>query len=668
MERAENAVYSGIHATAENNINEFFSEKEKRIARRWSDQFYITSAGRKQAGTGEFKFLLIKPTASMEEALSITQEIVVILSPFTTFEARTLEAYDSVTAQFLVQRYEKMCYVLISGDENIEKVLPTFLSSQDNQIVVPFTYNSFEQNKGDSNYIKNQFRKYFYSRDLFDYSEPLKKDTFFFGRGDVVTNIITKHRQGLNYGVFGLRKTGKTSVIYDVDRKSTSQNFTSVIIDCQNTSFNMRHWNSALYYIVMQLKNKVDCDFDISESEFGVADAAMKFEYYLDKIKSISGSTILIMFDEIENISFGKSSVPHWCSQLDFVYFWQSIRSAFQTTREIFTFCIFGTNAKCIEDATILGKDNPIFNMFQPYYIEGFDVPQTREMVRKLGRIIGIKFDEPIYSKLVEDYGGHPFLIRRVCSKIAQMNLSRPVAIDRIKYNKAKEAFNLENSYFDMILQVLKQFYADEFEMLKLLACDEIESFEYFVREDRSMVNHLIGYGLISQNDGNYDFKIDAIKEYILRIESPHIKLVTPVEKWANLCTQRNNLESELRRMVKSIIKIAHKNESEAKDYVVKKLYASNRKLSATTYNELFDSRVCNIYLKHLVDLIKADWDYFSDYFGKQDVFIAHANVLNAEGRFDAHATEPSDDEMNAVNNAIKYMTSGVAKYKQGLE
>ena len=56
MERAENAVYSGIHATAENNINEFFSEKEKRIARRWSDQFYITSAGRKQAGTGEFKF------------------------------------------------------------------------------------------------------------------------------------------------------------------------------------------------------------------------------------------------------------------------------------------------------------------------------------------------------------------------------------------------------------------------------------------------------------------------------------------------------------------------------------------------------------------------------------------------------------------------------------
>ena len=132
--------------------------------------------------------------------------------------------------------------------------------------------------------------------------------------------------------------------------------------------------------------------------------------------------------------------------------------------------------------------------------------------------------------------------------------------------------------------------------------------------------------------------------------------------------TARNTLESELRKMVKSIIKIAYKNESAAKDYVVKKLYAGDRKLSVTTYNELFDPRACNIYLKHLIDLIKANWDYFSDYFGKQDIFIAHANVLNAEGRFDAHATVPSDDEMNAVNNAIKYMTNGVTKYKQGLE
>ena len=83
---------------------------------------------------------------------------------------------------------------------------------------------------------------------------------------------------------------------------------------------------------------------------------------------------------------------------------------------------------------------------------------------------MGITFDEGIYTRLVEDYGGHPFLIRRVCSKIAQLNQDRPVTIDRIKYTNAKNEFNLENMYFDMILEVLSQFYADEYEMLTFLA------------------------------------------------------------------------------------------------------------------------------------------------------------------------------------------------------
>ena len=42
MERAENIVYPGIHTTAQNNINELFTEKENKIARRWGEQFYIT--------------------------------------------------------------------------------------------------------------------------------------------------------------------------------------------------------------------------------------------------------------------------------------------------------------------------------------------------------------------------------------------------------------------------------------------------------------------------------------------------------------------------------------------------------------------------------------------------------------------------------------------------
>ena len=661
-------VVAGIHSSASDIIERDLSKAEKAIVDFWSAEWLITSAGKRTTpGRSDFKFFLAKPVQHVEEALSISREIIVILSAYKRFEPRILEAYDTIRHEFLEQRYEKICYVLISADDEVEQKLKACLTNQEDQIVIPFSYSSFVQNKGYSSYIRNTFRRLFYSRDLFDYSEPLKKDTFFFGRSDIVTTVIEKHKTGSNYGLFGLRKTGKTSIIFDVERKSVSQDYLAVFIDCQDTSFNMRRWNKALFYVANAVSKRAS-DNEINEEGFSEENAGILFTTTIQESSKAIGKTILLLFDEIENITFGKSGVDHWRNGMDFVYFWQSIRSAYQRLNNTFTFTLFGTNPKCVEEPSILGADNPIYNAFQPCYIPGFDYTQTRDMVRRMGRIMGLKFEEEIYAHLMEDYGGHPFLIRRVCSKIAQLNGTRPVTIDRLKYQEAKRQFNLDNVYFEMILDVLKQFYPDEFEMLNLLAVEDYENFNYFVTEDPSIVGHLIGYGLIKNNDHRFDFRIDAIKEYLVRKSGNHPVLITPAEKWSHLCTQRNGLETELRKMVKAIIKIAHTNEADAKTYVLKKVHGNDPKLAGKTYQELFDSRSSNIYLKNLTDLINADWQYFSDYFGKQDVFIANMNVLNGEGRFDAHATIPAEDELNTIDNAAKYLRKSLDKYWASIE
>lgn len=662
-----NNVKPGIHTSAREIIDNDFSKTEQEIAQYWAREWWITSAGKRTTpGRSDYKFFLAKPTDYLEESLSLSREIIVILSPYKSFEPRTIEAYDSVRNEFLEQRYEKICFALISADEEIVSKLKDCLTNQENQIIVPFTYSDFQKNKSNPYFIRTSFQNYFYSRDLFDYSEPLKKDTFFFGRSDIVTTIIEKHKAGSNYGLFGLRKTGKTSIIFDVERKSVAQDYLTVFIDCQDTAFNMRRWNKALFY-VCDLINKQLKDREILEDSFTEENAGKIFRDTVEAFRMNTGKTILLLFDEIENITFGKSGVDHWRNGLDFVYFWQSIRSAYQRLSNTFTFTIFGTNPKCVEEPSILGADNPIYNIFQPSYIPGFDFQLTREMVRRLGRIMGLKFEEEIYAHLMEDYGGHPFLVRRVCSKISQLNSNRPVTIDRRKYQDAKNRFNLDNVYFEMILDVLKQFYPDEYEMLNYLAVEDYDTFSFYVSQDPSIVGHLIGYGLIRNNDCHYDFRIDAIKEYLIRKNGSHPKLVSREDKWKHLCAQRNTLESELRKMVKSIIKIAHTNESSAKAYVIKKIYANNAKYTGKTYQELFDSRTSDIFLKKLTDLINADWQFFSDYFGKQDVFIAHMTILNNEGRFDAHATVPEEDEINTIDNAAKYLQRCIDNYKESI-
>lgn len=659
-------VTPGIHPAAETAVIEHFSQMQRTIVDRWKAEWYVTRAGEINVGNSPYQFFIVKPTINYQESLGILKEIVVVLSNYDNFEARTLEAYDAVLK--LVHqdtRIEKICYVLISQFDNIQTSLREFLSNQESQVVVPFTYSDFDASNYDAHTIRNRFRDCFHSRDLFDFSDPLKKDFYFFGRSDLVMEIISRHRSHLNTGVFGLRKSGKTSIIYDVLRKLPNSETMGVFIDCQNPSFNMRRWNNALYYTVKLVADSANVILDgFTEDKFTITDAGDLFLHYIRVIHNATKKTILLLFDEIEKITFGKSPAPHWHDELDFVHFWEAIRSSFQgSSNNLFTYCILGTNPKCIEDPTILGADNPICNAFTPQYIPGFHVEQTREMVRKLGRLMGMKFETEVFTHLNEEYGGHPFLIRQVCSELAKEYTVRPVTIDRIKYNNGKSRFRKGPDRFDMLLDVLKEFYPDEYEMLLLLAKEDMENFNFYAASDPNYTKHLLGYGIIRELDGTYDFKIDSIKAYLLAKFTKLELAKSPEEKWESLCVARNKIENSMRIMVRDILRTAHAPVGNAKAYIVKKIYADKPKYSTYSYNDLFDSKISTIFLKNLQTLICADWVYFSDYFEPQDYFCRAMDILNHEGRFDAHASIPSDEEMDIVASAVSLIQNGLNKY-----
>jgi len=673
MDKVIEETRPGIHSKAAAIIDsKDFSETEKKICNYWKQEWYITFAGHLDNGNSMCNYLIAKPTERLQEALGINREIVVVISRFSSFEARSLDffniIYDNFSSEF---RLEKICYVLISACSTIESDIRKFISNQESQIIIPLSYSDFNNWNG-SQIITNQFRKYLYSRDLFGINDPLKKEYYFFGRDSVSMEIISKHRNGQNAGLFGLRKTGKTSIVFDIIRKSNNSDIFSAFIDCQNPSFNMRYWNYALYYSLQLAYEQANVEMNFSEDQFAPEKAAYLFEYWVSNLSKKVNKSILFLFDEIENITPGKSSSEHWCNDLDFVFFWQSIRSAFQRTNNVFTYCILGTNPTCIEKPSFRGKDNPIYNAFVPQYITGFDQSQTREMVRKLGRLMGMKFDEEVYTHLTEEYGGHPFLMRQVCSEIAKAYPNRPVKVDRYVYNSVKDGFNRGTQYFEMLLEVLVQFYPDEYEMLKLLAMNDYDTFNEFAMADYSFIAHLKGYSIIKENAvGKYEFKIDALKDYLLKAMNKAVLSQTPEERWKEICKSRNELEIELRRLVKTVIRFTSHGETEAKEYVISKLYGKSdeaRKAQAKSYGDLFNPKSTKIYLKNLHSLIKANYDSFRDFFGDQEKFNFAMDVLNDEGRFDAHAKVPSDDDIESYNAAIKRILAGIQNFNKSME
>jgi hypothetical protein len=67
-----------------------------------------------------------------------------------------------------------------------------------------------------------------------------------------------------------------------------------------------------------------------------------------------------------------------------------------------------------------------------------------------------------------------------------------------------------------MVINVLKDYYNDEYEMLTFLALDDIENFKYFADTSNNFTNHLVGYNIIDRNNANYSFKIESVKKYLI--------------------------------------------------------------------------------------------------------------------------------------------------------
>jgi len=566
---------AGIHPNLRIDL---FTPEEKSVIRTCSAEWYVTLAGKLGSGGGQIspeshKFILLKPTEHIKNAFNLTREVVCVLSPFVETDARTLAAISEAQSRFGHTRVDRICSLLISKDENIVQNLPKLVRNDiEAQIIVPFTYSELQQPKADPFFLRQRLRNYFYTRDLFDFGSALTKGLFFFGRSDLVQQIVNRHQAGQISALFGLRKSGKTSVINAVHRTLKAQTYPSVYIDCENPAFHQNRWDKALWYVLRETRNAcADAQLFIPlAQEFVGAKAADFFEKHLINLYKRAGNNpILITFDEIEKVTPAVSPSPHWRDDKDFVYFWQTLRALFQKVPDLFTYWIVGTNPSCNETATICGVETPLFCQLPKTYIPRFNVQQTREMVRRLGRLMGLAFDEGVYGLLNEDYGGHPFIIRQVCSVIHTLaDQNRPVHVHKTLYDKAKERFRTQGSnYFPMIFDVLQKYYPDEYVMLQYLAVDDKKSFAEFSAE-QGLTEHLLSYGILELQDGTYVFRVDALKEFIAERSKYLHQHLTSDGVRQEIIERQERLEIRLRQLCRNLLQ-AFYGASAAKENVL---------------------------------------------------------------------------------------------------
>lgn len=621
-----------------------------------ASNFYVTRSFKPiQVGNSEYYGLLIRPTDETSVYINTDREVLVVFSIYDTFQIRTLDAYEEFYDLLESKRIDRSFRFLVSGDERIEAIVKHYLDQHpEYPVVIPITLSNLTYGLG--NPLLAAIQRNYLIRDLFGYQNPLREETFFFGRQNEVNSVLDMAKSGQNSSLFGLRKSGKTSVIFAIQRKARAFSCNVAVIDCQNPTVHARTYESLLGYVLSEVRKTFGQKAAVQKLGDNLPEVSENFFQHMKSSLGTAKSNVLLIFDEIENISPRTAASPHWRDGDDPIYFWQILRSFCQTeSKGRVSICIVGTSPHILEAAKINGIDNPIYLFAQKRFIPNLTFDETREMVERLGYFMGLEFSPQVIAGLQKDFGGHPFFTRQVCSKVHQLaSPTRPVVVSDQALQRAKtEFYGQLESYLRDIAEQLRNSYPEEFDILRAVIDGDKDELNEYGREAPDLIDHLVGYGLVERVGDDFDIKFDAIKVAFRRL-LPRDRN-SPSDRWAEISARRNKLETDMRLAMYHWCRTVS---PEAWTRILDESLTEKRRvaLPSSEPSVLFSSKESPLYLSDLFMLLKNPQvlPYLED---RRSLVVKHLDQVNRL-RKDAHAIQVDDADLRNVRSAFDYLES----------
>lgn len=387
-------------------------------------------------------------------------------------------------------------------------------------------------------------------RDVFDDSEPITDPAEFFGRELPVQELLTRTTLGQPTAVFGLRKIGKSSLLKRVQQLlagDPAMVVASAFIQCNAARFRSGRWWNVLQEVQSQwLTALAGC---AKASGSSVQPAAKKlsqllrdgavpedskvgeaFERDFDKLlragRQIAadsrgrGVRFVAIFDEVDSV-YPKGSAPdYWTS--DYFTLWdslQSLKRGLDDPSEL-VYVLGGVNPAPVERGSLMGRPNPLFELGVSF-LRPLPLSESRALLTGLGSRAGLAFDVSAQERIHAVTGGHPWLLRKLGSKIHLTYNDRGAIraitaedVDRV-FQRTKRAFY---AHIDWILDHLKQVAPDEHRLLIDIAVGGRDKYlvEWAEESFRDVfAEHLSRYGLLRFDGEVPELEIGLIREAV---------------------------------------------------------------------------------------------------------------------------------------------------------
>jgi hypothetical protein len=435
------------------------------------------------------------------------------------------KAIEALAIKAKAQQAEKeslACLVYEEAPDTIARTEFAIVRAQHKVSILPLDLKVVRRSLADGHngcwtVLDGVWKNYGPGTDLFSLKNAVTDSMLFFGR-EPLLNELRKHlTQGYPVGLFGLRKSGKTSALNNL--AATLQGHVVAKVDLlQETAekFGARIFKDVIDQIVRQCKRGVH-ESKI-KSTMSAAEAGPLFtEEILDLTKCVTESgrqlPIIVVLDEVERVLPVTDDTPAKANEFNAFF---GVLRALSQSRGVLALLVADLHPDCNSrnywPQPGVGT-NPLHNALVEFYVPPFNEEETHDMLNGIGGLMNREFHASLSRAIHRKSGGHPVLSRQLASLIvARRSNQKAFVLDDGNRSLLENAFDASSFFqkycseaFLSDMQIKGPPAAER--ILRHLACTDrsvtldrlIEKFdgEISEKEIRAAVLTLRDYGLV---------------------------------------------------------------------------------------------------------------------------------------------------------------------------
>lgn len=259
-------------------------------------------------------------------------------------------------------------------------------------------------------------------RDLYQAQNPVTGEDFF-GRAPLLRDLSSSVMADQNVAVFGLRRSGKTSVIRELKRSLLARDVVVTIVDMQlvTTSSLSKVAGSTIGSLLEDLRSakasgsRVKLGSEADAFAYGASTADLA-----DRIRKIASRNpwmrIVLAVDEVEHLVQMANEDAHGVRA-----YLGALRSSAQLSPNVSLMFSGVANQMFLSSSLGAGStrvDNPMFGQVAATFMTPFSADETSDLVRGLGSPMFMQWSDDAIAAVHDATGGWPFFVRQLASAV----------------------------------------------------------------------------------------------------------------------------------------------------------------------------------------------------------------------------------------------------------